>query len=558
MTQAVSLPATPESIALVDLSYLFKKRWHTIVTVGGTPLEAVQATLRDLESLKDGVDHVIICRDAAPYTHRLDIFKDYKANRPPISPEERAARKRLYEEIQRLGYNMAHADGYEADDVIATLARIYGAWCTDVRIVGPDKDAAQCLTSNVTQYIPPVGDEDWQKRDVDFVQKEWGVTPAMMPLYQGLVGDSSDNIPGVRGIGPVKAAPLVNKYPTLELLAAGLADEAKAQGAKPSAMIKALADHWDTLVMSLKLATLDTHVPLEADALLIPREPAPEKETQNSMDDETPFLLQHPAMPAARRVYEEQRASANDQASREELLEREYERERQQNGEHDTTSNDPGDKAAEPVPQRARASTVVPRTQMVKAAEPTTTLSKYGLVTSDLQPMDLTSAYQMSTWLYKSQLYQQYKSEAQIFAVMVRAKELGIGITAALAGFHVIDGKPVASADLLRALAERDPTFMYLYPKEMSATRVVWVGMRKGYPEPVVFPYTIEDAKEAGLVRLTNYGKPSNWVVRPQDMLMKTAASKLARILWPGATMGLYCPEEFGYTSEELDQREAA
>jgi 5'-3' exonuclease len=550
MTQAVSLPVAPESIALVDLSYLFKKRWHTIVTVGGTPLEAVQATLRDLEALKSGVDHVIICRDAAPYTHRLAIFPEYKANRPPMPPEERAARKRLYEEIQRQGFNMGHAEGYEADDVIATLARIYGAWCTDVRIVGPDKDAAQCLTDNVKQYIPPVGQEDWQKRDVAFVQKEWGVTPAMMPLYQALVGDSGDNIPGVRGVGPVKAAPLVNKYPTLELLAAGIAEEARAQGAKPSSTIKALAEHWDKLVMSLKLATLDDNVPLDADALLIPREPAPEQETTNSMDD-TPALSEHPAMPTARRIYQD-RAVANDQASKEDLLEREYDRERQQNGETDTVSNEPGDKAAEP----ARASMVVPRTQLVKAPE--VTQSKYGLVTSDLQPMDLTSAYQMSTWLKKGGLYQQYDTEAQIFTIMVRAKEMGIGITTALANHHIIDGKPVAHADLIRALAERDANFEYLMPVEMSPTRVVWEGKHKRQPKAVLFPYTIEDAKLAGLLRSANYGKPGNWEKRPQDMLMKTAGSKLARLLWPGATMGCYCPEEMGYTMEELDARRAA
>ncbi len=548
MTQAAELIPAPESIALVDLAYLFKKRWHTVTD--GSFMGAAKATLRDLERLKDGVEHVIICRDAPPYSHRIAIFPEYKATRPVMEPEERAQRAWLYKEIQRLGFNVGWCEGYEADDVIATLAAKYSVWCDDVRIVSVDKDAAQCLSEHVKQYIPPVGTNDWVVRDVVGVVEKWGVTPRLMPFYQGLVGDASDNIPGVKNIGPKRAAELVNEYETVDKLAQGMATKATEQGSKPSATLKALADGWDSLVMSVKLATLDTNVPIDADALLVARESEPEQEKANSMD-EAPLVNEHPAMPTARKVYQE--IAANDQASKEDLLEREYDRERQQNGEHDTTSNAPGDKAAEP----ARASVVVPRTQMVKA-QPEVTQTKYGLVTSDLQPMDLTSAYQMSTWLMKGGLYSQYKTEAQIFTVMVRAKEMGLGITTALANHHIVEGKPVASADLIRALCERDANFEYLMPTKMSATSVTWVGKHKRQPQPVEYTYTIEDAKLAGLVRSGNYGKGGNWNTRPQDMLMKTAGSKLARILWPGATMGCYCPEEMGYTAEELDSREAA
>jgi len=548
MTQEATLLPAPESIALVDLAYLFKKRWHTITD--GLPLGAAKATLRDLEHLKQGVEHVIICRDAPPYTHRLAISPDYKATRPVLEPEERAQRAWLYKEIQRLGFNVGWCEGYEADDVIATLAAKYSVWCDDVRIVSVDKDAAQCLNKHVKQYIPPVGTNDWVVRDVDGVVAKWGVTPELMPFYQGLVGDSSDNIPGVTGIGPKRASELVNKYLTVEKLAEGMATTAQLQGSKPSATVKSLAEGWNSLVMSIKLATLDTNVPIDADALLVAREPEPEQEKANSMDE-----VKDPALEEAGRLYQEslKARASNDQASREDLLEQQYDRERQQNGESDTVSNAPGDKAAEP----ARASVVVPRTQMVKA-QPEVTQTKYGLVTSELQPMDLTSAYQMSTWLYKGQLYSQYKSEAQIFTVMVRAKEMGLGITTALANHHIVEGKPVASADLIRALCERDANFEYLMPTKMSATSVTWVGKHKRQPQPVEYTYTIEDARQAGLCRGANYGKPGNWEKRPQDMLMKTAGSKLARILWPGATMGCYCPEEMGYTAEELDAREAA
>jgi 5'-3' exonuclease len=478
-------------------------------------------------------------------------------------PEERAQKRHLYSELQRLSLNIAWAQGYEADDVIATLAKEYSTWCNDVRIVGTDKDAAQCLNEHVTQYIPPVGDKDWEVRDVAAATAKFGVPPELMTLFQGLMGDTSDNIPGVKGIGKVKAAELANKYRTLTKLAEGMATEAS-KGAK-SAVLDSLAANWENLVVSIKLATLDTGVPLDTESLLVVREPLPHKPRESSMDvpfdgftgNETPMPEPPPPPPSppapkeplkvAAELYQEKLPEIQKAAKDAELLEQEHDREREQSAENDTTSNEPGDKAAESV-RRHRA----PATQAL------VTQTKYGLVTADLQPMDLTSAYQMSGWLFRGGLFAQFKSEAQIFTVMVRAKELGIGITTALAGHHIIDGKPVASADLIRALAERDANFEYLMPIEITATKVTWRGKHKKQPTYVDYSYTVEDAKLAGLIRSGNYGKSSNWQTRPQDMMMKTAGSKLARLLWPGATMGCYCPEEMGYTAEELEAREAA
>ena len=540
MTQPLTIPVTPESIALIDISYLFKKRYHTVND--GTPFAAAKATLRDIEYLKSGVGHVIICRDAPPYGQRLAIFPEYKANRPKPEPEEMAQKKWLWAEIGKRGYSVAWVQGYEADDVIATLAKSYSEWCDDVRIVGPDKDAAQCITEHVKQYIPPIGAKDWEVRDIAAVWKKFGVAPGMMPLYQGLVGDTGDNIPGVPKIGPKTAADLVNKYPSLELLAKGLATEAAAAGSKPSAMLQSLGTHWDSLVMSLKLATLDTNVPLDTQALLANCEPvAPAR----SMDEA--------ALDEAGRLYQEKVPELQQQAAKDaELLEVEYDRERQQSAENDTTSNEPGDKASESVvvPRRAPSQALVTLPQYSE--------SRYGLVTKDLQPLDLMSAKTVSMWLFDGGVYNQYKSEQQVFTVIARGKELGIGMTTALAAHHMVDGKPVAHADLIRALAERDPNFEYLMPIKMSATSVTWKGKNKRQPEAVEYTYTFEQARLAGLVKKDRYGQPGTWEKRPEDMLMKTAGSKLARLLWPGATLGMYCPEEMGYSQEDLDAREAA
>lgn len=506
----------PTSIALIDLSYLFKKRFHTTTITGH--MAAAKAVLKDLEELKKDVGHVILCLDAPPYEHRKAIHPEYKANRPAPEPEEKAQRAFLYKEVQAAGYNMARCQGYEADDVIATLALKYSQWCHDVRIVCPDKDAAQLVSMDVLQYIPPTGDRDWEVRNIEGVKKKFGVGPHEMPLFQALMGDASDNIPGVPKVGEKTAAALVRQYGTLAKLAEGVAAEV-ATG-KKSAVMDSLAANWESLTLSLKLVTLDTNVPIDAEALLVPLMPAPistgELEPANDVE---PEAEEEPEYVETTRI----QMAAAEGAEKRELEQR-----------------------------RADA------TKIVRAA-PTYTQSKYGIVTADLQPLDLDSASTLAKWFHAGGLYgSKFKSEAEIFTILAKARELGLKMTIALDNYHVIDGKPSASADLVRALAEKDPSFEYLYPREMSPTKATWVGKRKGNPEPTVYTYTIEEAKAADLVKLGRYGRPGPWMTRPQDMLVKTAGSKLARLLWPAAVMGLYCFEELGYSQEELEAREAA
>lgn len=505
----------PASIALIDISYLFKKRYHT--TPAAERNAAAKATLSDIEWLSKDVGHLIICCDAPPYEQRVAVFAEYKANRPVPDPEEKAQKRWLFETLKRLGHPVARVQGFEADDVIATLAKSYSDWCDDVRIVGADKDCAQCITEHVTQYIPPIGAKDWEVRNVEGVKKKFGVTPAQMPLFQGLVGDAGDNIPGVPKIGETTAAKLVIRYGTIESLAKGLATEAAAAGSKPPAWMASLGAHWESLVMSQKLATLDTNVPLDAEALLTMSEPQPAEPRLSAMEVSAEAIQDA--------TFEQ---PAND-------------------------ATPPTDWAAQPKIMQQR---VAPSQALITL--PGYSHSKYGLVTKDLQPLDLESAKTVSDWLFDGGVYPQFKSETQVFTVIARGKELGIGMTTALACHHMVEGKPVAHADLIRALAERDPNFEYLMPIEISATKCTWRGKHRQQPTHVDFSYTIEEAKVAGLVKLSQYGKPGNWMLRPQDMLMKTAASKLARLLWPGATLGMYCPEEMGYGQEELEAREAA
>lgn len=550
----------PRSIALVDISYLFKKHWHMPANKD-VRLAAAHGALRDLEKLSEGVDHVIVCCDWGPYK-RQEKYPAYKANRPEREPEELQQLRYLMDEMKRIGYPLARSKGYEADDVMATLAKTYSEWCADVRLVGPDKDVSQCISERVRQCIPSTGDREWEQRDAAGVVSKFGVFPGLMPMYQALVGDSADNIPGVDKVGPKTAMEIVNQYRSPTKLAEALPTLSLRSVRNGDAIKASLIANWENFILSLSLVTLDTNVPLDAEALLVKGEEQPAQKPLVDMElegkpiitrNETP-MPPAPEAPAnddsdealadAVKAYREKLPELQ-KAARSAESEEHYEAERRKNEEYVDEPAPARPLLRPPVKAQPRESSIV--------TVPSYTQTKHGLVTKDLQPLDLDAAITLAKWFAEGGLYvKKFKNAAQIFTVITKGRELGLPVTVVLDNFHMVEGQPRPSADLIRALAERDASFEYLMPVELSATRCVWEGKHKRQPKPVQFAYTIEDAKQAGLVRNGQYG-PGNWVTRPQDMLSKTAASKLARILWPGATMGLYCLEEMGYDVADLE-----
>ncbi len=566
----------PASIALVDISYLFKKHWH-LPANKDVRLAAAHGALRDLESLASSAgsekpaEHIIVCCDWGPYK-RQETYPEYKANRPEREPEELQQMRYLMDEMKRLGYPIARVRGYEADDVIATLAKQYSEWCRDVRIVGPDKDVSQCISENVRQFIPSSGDRPWEIRDSAGVISKFGVYPQRMPMYQALVGDSSDNIPGVDKVGPKTAMEIVNQYHSPTKLAEAL-PTLRLQSVRNGDAVKAsLIANWEKFILSLKLVTLDTNVPLDAEALLVRGEEQPTTEplVDMTLEEEPAILRNETPMPSApepandhdealaeaTRLYQEKLPELQ-KAARSEDADEHYEEERRQNEEHE---------AREKLASQYDGAGTLPRSERilrppVKAQPressiitvPSYTQTRHGMVTKDMQPLDLDAAITFAKWFAEGGLYiKKFKNAAQIFTIIAKARELSLPLTVVLDNYHIVEGKPCPSADLIRALAERDPGFEYLMPVELSATRCTWRGKHRRHPTHVDYTYTIEEAREAGLPRKGPNG-PNNWLTRPQDMLSKTAGSKLSRILWPGATMGLYCLEEMGYDAAELE-----
>lgn len=575
----------PQSIALVDLSCLFKKNF--MASPGGEPLEAAEKTLGELALVRESVEHVILCLDSWPYERRLAIYPQYKAQRPAATEAEKAQKGWLYGECKRLGYQMARVKGEEADDVVATLSRVYGAWCPDVRLVGADKDLAQCVTANVRQLVPAIGERPSELRGPERVLEKFGVLPEQIPLYLALVGDKSDNVPGVPGIGQVKAVALIAEHKRFY-------DLGQAVALRPSGGTgpwKALKENWSQLEMSLELVTLKRDLPLDADALLERLEPMPAEtmgqtrdvQLDGLMGNETPAPgwewmseSKAPPMPAPEPERPKPIIGADPKAA--EFLRQQHARHlaeqeselkwrkemREENeaaerlGQNRDAANDQSPKGAgatgtttsaggvrgsvteaefDPIGKSPGASGPLPPV----AAKPAPIVKApvdYGLVTADLQPQDLKSAEVISKWLATSGLYPQFRGAAGIFAVIMRGKELGLGVTTALAGFHVVEGKPTASADLIRALATRSPKCKYFRLVHSDESYAEWETLHADHPEPTRYKYTIEEANRAGL-------RTGNWEKRKRDMLAKSAAAKLARIVFPGEVLGLYAPDEF-------------
>lgn len=567
----------PQTIALVDLSCIFKKNFHAPNpgVVGGA-----EKTLAELVAIRESVEHTILCLDSPPYTRRKKIYPEYKATRPPVTDAEKHQKRWLYDELKKGGWQTAKVEGEEADDVIASLARVYELWGAEVRLVGADKDLAQCVTEKVRQLVPAVGERPAELRGPARVLEKFGVRPDQIPLYLALVGDKSDNVPGVPGVGQVKAVALIAEHGDF----ASLSQALTLRPGQPSGIWKSLADNWTQFEMSLELVVLRRDLGLDALALLDKLEPEAAAsmaegslELDGLMGNETPVPEDYPHTAGlvgaiigkdskadeflgithderARRWAEREQKHMAEQESEEQWRKqmREENEAAERLADNRAAANDQkpasGPRAVpdaefDPIGKSPGASGPLPPKPEAKQeskalAKTQAQTDNYGLVGADLQPQDLRACSVISKWLHASQLYPQFRSEQAIFAVIMRGKELGLGVTTALAGFHVVEGKPTASADLIRSLATRSPKCKYFRLVHSDESYAEWETWHVDHPEPTKYRYTIEEASKAGL-------RGGNWEKRKRDMLTKTAAVKLARICYAGDVLGLYAPEEF-------------
>ena len=247
---------------LVDTLSLVFQNYHGIPNMTGPkgqPTNAVFGFTRDLRSLlKDKrPSHLVLCLEGGK-TERSESFADYKATRKEAPADLEQQVPLIIEMARAHGVPCISVPGQEADDVMATLAARGERDGFDVRIVTTDKDARQLLSDRVHLYNCRSGKE---MTPAD-LQEDWGVTPDRVTDFQGLVGDTSDNIPGVPKVGPKAATELLGRYGTLEaVLEAATGPEAIGKSRVLNKTVRAnLADagHQKNARLSKELATLRT------------------------------------------------------------------------------------------------------------------------------------------------------------------------------------------------------------------------------------------------------------------------------------------------------------
>ena len=244
-------------LVLVDgSSYLFRA-FHALpplTSSKGQPTGAVKGVINMIRRLaKDYPDsHIAVIFDAKGKTFRNDMYKDYKANRPPMPDELRSQIEPIHLIIKAMGLPLIAVEGVEADDVIGTLAQQAWKEKMPTLISTGDKDLAQLVNEHVT-LLNTMTDE---RLDVEGVINKFGLPPELIIDYLALMGDKADNIPGVPGVGPKTAVKWLAEYGSLDELVKN-ADEIKGKiGEK-------LRDNLDTLSLSRDLATIKLDVALE-------------------------------------------------------------------------------------------------------------------------------------------------------------------------------------------------------------------------------------------------------------------------------------------------------
>lgn len=277
---------TEKRLFLIDsYGYLFRA-YHSLPPLTnpeGVPVGAVYGFTNMMIKLKNKVStnnaeniFLIAVFDSGKKTFRNEIYADYKANRPEAPEDLKPQFPLIRDVVSALNIEAVESIGYEADDIIATFAKKAEENNFKVTIVSTDKDLMQLVNDNISLYDP--------MRDriigINEVKEKFGVTPDKVLDVLSLMGDSSDNIPGVPGIGPKTAAELINEYGDTDQLINNL-DKIKQDKRRTT-----LKENIENIYLSKKLASLDMSVPVDLDFNKY-------KIKENDKDNLVTFLAKH-------------------------------------------------------------------------------------------------------------------------------------------------------------------------------------------------------------------------------------------------------------------------
>lgn len=269
-----------KKLILIDGNAILHRAYHALPPLTNKKGIVVNAVygffsmfLKILEDQKP--DFIIVCFDRPKPTFRKELFVGYQAKRPAMSDDLVPQIKFVHDILKKAKVEIFEVDGYEADDMIGTIAyqtqnspvprggklKTQNSEAIEVMIVSGDRDLLQLVNSHVKMIAPVTGLTNMIIYDAAKVLEKFGIKPAQMVDYKALVGDASDNYPGVAGVGPKTAANLLNEYGNLEKIYKNLE---KIKAKNPNLALK-LANDAESAGLAQKLAGIVLDAPINLD-----------------------------------------------------------------------------------------------------------------------------------------------------------------------------------------------------------------------------------------------------------------------------------------------------
>ena len=278
-----------EKLFLLDAYALIYRAYYAFIknpriNSKGLNTSAILGFINTLEEVltKEQPSHIGIAFDPSGPTFRHEAYEQYKAQREETPEGIRTAVPYIKDIIRAYRIPILEIPGYEADDVIGTLARQADARGVDTFMMTPDKDYGQLVTDHVKMYRPKYGDKEFEVLGVEEVKEKYGLTsPTQVIDMLGLMGDSADNIPGCPGVGEKTATKLIQQFGSIENLLAGT-DQLK------GALKTKIENNKEQIEFSKFLATIKTDVPIELDMEQLKKE-EPDEEKLRSLFEELEF-----------------------------------------------------------------------------------------------------------------------------------------------------------------------------------------------------------------------------------------------------------------------------
>ena len=256
----------PEKIILIDGHSILNRAFYglpDLTNSEGLHTNAVYGFLNILFRLleEDSPEYLTVAFDVHAPTFRHGMYAEYKGTRKPMPEELREQVPLMQEVLRAMGVSIVTLEGYEADDILGTLARQAGEAGLAVSVVSGDRDLLQLATDRTQIRIPKTKGgktviEDYYAADV---QREWELSPAQIIELKALMGDTADNIPGLPGVGVKTATKILQTYGTIENAYAHVEE------IRPKKAMEAMRDHMDLAILSKKLAAINTDCPVQLD-----------------------------------------------------------------------------------------------------------------------------------------------------------------------------------------------------------------------------------------------------------------------------------------------------